>query len=86
MSNAEKNIEKENRTVTKPTLVARQEFIDNMLRVINESGVPLFIIHPILESLTRDIDNVVKQQYEQEKNQYEAALVEKTDREELQPK
>lgn len=68
------SVEKE---IVKPTLVARQEFIENLVKLINESGVPLIIVHPILEGVVSDVAKTIQQQYEIEKTQYERLIAEK---------
>lgn len=60
--------------IVKPTLVARQEFIEDLLKLINGSGVPLIVIHPVLESVADNVNKAIQRQYEIEKNQYEAMV------------
>lgn len=69
---------KKEESVVKPTLVARQEFIENLIKLINESGIPLIVIHPVLESVANDVAKAIQQQYETEKTQYENSLVKKS--------
>ena len=38
-----KVVAKKQVTVTKPTLVARKEFADNLIKLINDSGLPLAV-------------------------------------------
>lgn len=48
----------------KPITVARQEFIENIVKLINESGLPPFVISPILKETLSQIDALAQQQYE----------------------
>lgn len=82
MKEVKRNVKKENKEIIKPTLVARQEFIDKLIRLINESGLPLIVVHPILEGIVKDVANLLQQQYEQERTQYESELALKTEDEE----
>ena len=63
--------------IEKPTLVARQEFVENLVNLINESGLPLIIVQPILDTVREDVGRVIKQQYENEKDQYEKSIKKK---------
>lgn len=60
--------------VTKPTLVARQEFLDNLVALINGSGLPLIVVQPVLDGVMGDVQRAIRQQYENEKAQYESAV------------
>ena len=61
--------------VNKPVTVLREEFIMNMSNLINNSGLPLFVIEPIVRDMLMEINAAVKRQYEMEKAQYEQALI-----------
>ena len=67
---------KKEEMLQKPTLVARQEFIENLVKLINESGVPLIVIHPVIEGVVCDVSKAIQQQYEIEKAQYEKLIEE----------
>lgn len=60
--------------VTKPTIVARAEFAQNLTELINNAGVPLFVLEPILAEVTAQIRTAVQNGYLQEKTAYERAL------------
>lgn len=57
----------------KPITVARQEFMDDLVSLINNSGLPAFILTPILEGMTRKVAELEYQQYEADKASYEQA-------------
>lgn len=57
----------------KPITVARQEFMDDLVSLINNSGLPAFILTPILEGMTRKVAELERQQYEADKASYEQA-------------
>lgn len=60
--------------ITKPITVVRQEFIEKMVDEINNCGLPLFVVEPILKDLLNEVSAATKKQYETEKAQYEQAL------------
>jgi hypothetical protein len=61
--------------INKPVMLLREEFVVNLSNLINESGLPLFVIEPILEEVLGTIKVELKKQYEYEKMQYEQALM-----------
>lgn len=61
----------------KPMSLLRKEFISNMVTLINESGLPLFVVEPILKDLYETVHNEAERLYQAEKTQYEALLKEK---------
>ncbi len=63
-----------NEKVTKPISVVRQEFIDQLVNDVNNCGLPLFVVEPILQDILYSVKAAVKQQYETEKAQYEQQL------------
>lgn len=58
----------------KPVTVAREETARALADVINQAGLPAFILEPILRELLGDIQNAMREQYQKEKAQYEQAL------------
>ena len=63
-----------NEKVIKPMSVARQEFIEQLVNDVNNCGLPMFVIEPILQDLLSMVKASVKQQYEAEKEQYEKQM------------
>lgn len=60
--------------IQKPTSVLRKEFISKMVTLINESGLPFFVIEPILKDLHEHVSAESERLYQMEKAQYEASL------------
>lgn len=60
--------------IVKPTSVIRQEFIERLFHDINNCGLPLFVIEPILQDIYNAVKSAAQKQYEAEKAQYEAML------------
>lgn len=55
----------------KPLTVARQEFAENIVEVINNSGLPAFVMLEIVQSCERELNKLSQQQYEKDKEKYE---------------
>ena len=60
--------------IEKPITVARQEFIDTISNNINNCGLPLFIVEPILRDIYLEVKSLSQKQYEIEKAEYESKL------------
>ena len=55
---------KENKEIEKPLILVRKEFADNLMQFINDSGLPAFIIEPILKDLLHEVQFAANQEYE----------------------
>ena len=60
--------------LVKPASVIRQEFIDRLIDDVNNCGLPLFVIEPILQDMLSTVSAAAQKQYETEKAQYEQQL------------
>lgn len=71
--------EKELGSVTytkKPITIVYEDFKKNLADVINNSGLPPFIIEAVLQNYLIEASNVAKKQYLIDKTQYEKSLLE----------
>lgn len=59
---------------SKPIMLVREDFINNLTREINESGLPPFVIEPILKDFLNETRIAMRKQYELEKQTYEKNL------------
>ena len=57
----------------KPSTILRQEFIDAEVKLINESGLPAFVLIDILERTVAELRQLEVQQYEADKAAWEVA-------------
>ncbi len=57
----------------KPITVARQEFMDALVALINNSNLPAFVITPILQTVTQRVAELEREQYEADFAEYEKA-------------
>lgn len=60
----------------KPVTIIREELIESMVGLINESNLPLFVIEPILKELYLEVKNGAQQQLESDKQQYQSFIAE----------
>lgn len=60
--------------VTKPTLVAREEFTEQLVNLVNNSDLPLVLIEPIIDGLASNIKQAIANQLVQEKEKYAEEL------------
>ena len=62
--------------IEKPITVIRQEFVDAIYNNVNNCGLPLFIIEPILKDVYLEVKSMLQRQYEMERAEYENRLQE----------
>ena len=60
----------------KPISLKLKEFRDNAVNLVNTSGLPLFIVEPILKDVLVAVQNKSEQEYQQDKMRYEQSLKE----------
>lgn len=65
----------------KPITLRLREFKDSALDLVNESGLPLILIEPILKDILAAVQNKNEQEYQQAKAVYEASLIAKSEEE-----
>jgi hypothetical protein len=58
----------------KPTSIRLNEFKTNAVNLVNESGLPYFVIEPVLRDLLSVIQTKAEQQYQRDKAVYEESL------------
>ena len=61
---------KKTENVNKPLILVRQECLNSLINTINESGLPSFIIEPILKDLLNTIQRNMREEYDQTLNWY----------------
>lgn len=62
--------------IQKPITVVRAEFISDMASLINNSGLPPFIIEPVLKDMLNDVRIMSQKQLEQDTARYHEMLAE----------
>lgn len=59
--------------IQKPITVARQDFIDGIVALINTSGLPAFVIVDIIKDVQAEMVRQANDQYEKDRAAYEEA-------------
>ena len=59
--------------MNKPILVARADFIKALADLINNSGLPSYMLEPVVKDALSDIRRVMNQQFEDELKAYQEA-------------
>lgn len=62
--------------MNKPTTLLMEEFKQNMAKLINDSGLPAFVVEYIIKDLYTEISQLAMQVAEQEKAEYVQSLSE----------
>ena len=65
--------------MNKPLSVVYEEFKANMLNIINNAGLPAFVVETVLQNYLAEIQSIARQQYQSDKAEYEQSLVKNTD-------
>lgn len=55
----------------KPLSVAREDFVNALVELVNNSGLPMFVVLDVLKGATEEVKDAAARQYEQEKLEYE---------------
>jgi hypothetical protein len=56
----------------KPITILREDFINGMIELCNNSGLPFFIIEDVLKGMLQEAHNASVKQLEDDKKRYEA--------------
>lgn len=67
-----------NNNVSKPMSLATSDFQNVLTNVINNCGLPTFIIEMVLKNIYLEVKALSQKQYEREREQYERELEEQS--------
>lgn len=62
----------------RPLSVAREDFVNSLVELVNNSGLPMFVVLDVLKSATEEVKDAAARQYEQEKMEYEKSKEEES--------
>ena len=62
--------------MNKPSTIIYEEFKHDLTALINNSGLPAFIIEPVLKDFLNEIRIMAQRQYQKDLAEYEKAVVE----------
>lgn len=60
--------------MNKPITIVREEFIEGLTNLINNSGLPAFILEPVLRDTYNKVKAAERQQLENDKKRYQEML------------
>ena len=66
-------------SIKKPIVVARKEFIDDLVKLMNESGLPAFVLEPILKDMLAETQMLMEQDYEFNLREYNEQIKNKNE-------
>lgn len=61
----------EKKIKAKPLTVAREEFIESLVKLINGANLPMFVVESILRDIAAETKAAAQKQYEIDKKAYE---------------
>lgn len=62
--------------MNKPSTIIYEEFKQNLANLINTSGLPAFIIEPVLRDYLSEVKAMAQRQYQMDKAEYDKVLLE----------
>lgn len=62
--------------MNKPSTIVYEEFKQELANLINNSGLPAFVIEPVLQNYLNETRVIMQKQYQSDKAMYENALAE----------
>lgn len=60
--------------MTKPANLIMEETKENIVKIINESGLPPFLVEPIIKDLYNQVSILKQQELEKNRQEYENSL------------
>lgn len=57
--------------MNKPLTIARQEFAESLINIINGAELPAFVVSGVLKETLAEVDKIAAQQYENDRQQWE---------------
>lgn len=69
----------ETQKINKPVAMARDEFMKTLVRVTNESGLPLIIVEYVVRDFLGEVSRAAAQQASNEENEYKKMLTQTGD-------
>ena len=60
--------------MNKPITLIREETKQDLINIINQCGLPAFVIEPIVQNILTEVKTAVKREYEYDRQRYESYL------------
>ena len=71
-------MEEKNKEIQKPTVVLIEETRRKIGDIINESGLPAFLLSPVMRDIFEEVRDASRVEYETQKKQYEDMLAQQS--------
>jgi hypothetical protein len=66
-----------NKIIEKPITLVREDFINGVIDLCNDSGLPFFMIEDIMKDLIQQIHTAAQRQLEEDRKKYKEELEKK---------
>lgn len=66
--------------IEKPITLVREDLINNIIKLIEDSGLSVFLVEPILKDLLNDVHSAMRAQTESDRVRYERAIASAKDK------
>ena len=76
---AQNTLTAEDIKMRKPLVIARNEFLQNLIQAANDSGLPFAIMEYVVRDFYDEVRKSASQQYENEKKEYDNLLAQYTE-------
>lgn len=73
-NSAQNTLTAEDIKMRKPLVIARNEFLQNLIQAANDSGLPFVIMEYVVRDFYDEVRKSASQQYENEKKEYDNLL------------
>lgn len=67
-------VDKEVADRQRPLSVARDEFVENLIDIINNSGLPLVVVEYAVRDVYNEVCSIAAKQYKKDKEDYQKEL------------
>lgn len=78
-NSAQNTLTAEDIKMRKPLVIARNEFLQNLIQAANDSGLPFVIMEYVVRDFYDEVRKSASQQYENEKKEYDNLLAQYTE-------
>lgn len=78
-NSAQNTLTAEDIKMRKPLVIARNEFLQNLIQTANDSGLPFVIMEYVVRDFYDEVRKSASQQYENEKKEYDNLLAQYTE-------
>lgn len=67
--------------IAKPITIAKEDFVNNLIKLVNSSQLPLFIVEYVLKDVLNEVHTIAVRQLQLDKDKYESEIKMRHDKE-----